>query len=171
MPMYNPYPYPAVPTYQPQYQPPMQDRLAQLQNQYQTTIPQAYPMPQMAQMQTVQPMHLSGQIVDSIDVVKAKDVDMSGAVTYYPQSNGAVIYTKQLQADGTSRIQIYKLAEENAPQEAPAQPMTMDGINALFGQLRTDVLNEINGIKNMLPALMPAVETPSPKTTRGGAKQ
>ena len=81
MPMYNPYPYPAVPTYQPQYQPPMQDRLAQLQSQYQATMPQTYTMPQMAQMQAVPPMHLSGQIVDSIDVVKAKDVDMSGAVT------------------------------------------------------------------------------------------
>ena len=57
------------------YQPLMQDRLAQLQNQYQQTVPQYAPVQQPQQ----QMLHLNGQVVDSLDVVKAKDVDLSGA--------------------------------------------------------------------------------------------
>lgn len=154
----NPY-YPN--NYMPPYQPPMQDRLAQLQNQYQP-MPQPYQMAQMQPQQMVHPMQLNGQVVDSIDVVKAKDVDMSGAVTYYPKADMSEIYTKQLQADGTSRILTYRITQD-APQEAiPQTPVTMDNINSLFGQLRADVLNEINGIKEMLPAKA------SPAKTRGG---
>ena len=153
----NPY----YPNYMPPYQPPMQDRLAQLQNQYQP-MPQPYQMAQMQPQQMVRQMQLSGQVVDSIDVVKAKDVDMSGAVTYYPKADMSEIYTKQLQADGTSRILTYRITQD-APQETVSQvPVTMDNINSLFGQLRADVLNEINGIKEMLPAKA------SPAKTRGG---
>lgn len=49
---YNPYYYPVTPAYQPQIvQGPYQDRLAQLQNQYQNTMPQ---MPAQAPPQTNQ---------------------------------------------------------------------------------------------------------------------
>ena len=57
---------------------PYQDRLAQLQNSYQQAMPYGQaqiqqPMPQVPQI----PM-LQGQMVDGIDTVKAKDVNMSG---------------------------------------------------------------------------------------------
>ena len=82
--------------YQPQYNPiqPQYDRFGQYQGQY--NQPQIYAQ--------AQPAGLNGEVVDSIDVVKAKNVDMSGHVSFYPKSDMTEIYTKQLQPDGTSRI-------------------------------------------------------------------
>lgn len=63
---------------------PYQDRLAQLQNNYQQAMP--YGQIQMQQLQPVpQSPMLQGQMVDGIDTVKAKDVDMSGNPVYYPK--------------------------------------------------------------------------------------
>ena len=75
---------------------PYQDRLAQLQNNYQ----QAMPYGQMQMQQPVQQMQqmpmLQGQMVDGIDTVKAKDVDMSGNPVYYPKTDGTEIYKKAI---------------------------------------------------------------------------
>lgn len=161
-PMYNyisPYPNTGQPIIQPSYQP--MDRLQQLQQNYQNTIPQ-YQQPQMAQQQMY---GLNGEIVDGIDVVKAKNVDMTGAVVYYPQSNGEAIYTKQLQPDGTSRILTYRISQD-MPKEQVQQSMNPDVLNEMFVQLREDLLSEINGIKEMIPTLFWTAEPP--KNERGG---
>ena len=69
----NPYYFQNNP-YQQQYNPmtPYQDRLAQLQAQYNQQMPYSQPA---QQNQTV---GLNGEVVDSMDVVKAKNVNMSG---------------------------------------------------------------------------------------------
>lgn len=151
---YNPYG-----SYQQQQYMPM-DRLAQLQANYQNIM--GYQQPQSQNI----PFGLNGQMVDSIDVVKAKDVDMSGAVTYYPQSNGEVIYTKQLQPDGTSRILTYRISQD-APQTQVQQTVNMDVLNGMFGQLKQDLLSEINGIKDLVGTFM-SPSTEPPKNQRGG---
>lgn len=148
----------------PGFQPPMQDRLAQLQNQYQAAVPQGF-----NNMQAIQPMHLNGQMVDSIDVVKAKDVDMTGAVTYYPKADLTEIYTKQLQPNGMSRIVTYKAVPQEMPEQT-APPVTIDTINNLIGQMRTDLLNEISGIKEMVGNLSIAEDKPAAKTAKGATK-
>lgn len=56
------------------------------------------------------------QMVDSVEAVKSKDIDMSGNPRYYPNINGTEIYVKQLQSDGTCSIITYK-KEQDAPQE------------------------------------------------------
>lgn len=144
------------------YQP--MDRLQQLQQNYQNTIPQ-YQQPQMAQQQMY---GLNGEIVDGIDVVKAKNVDMTGAVVYYPQSNGEAIYTKQLQPDGTSRILTYRISQD-MPKEQVQQSMNPDVLNEMFVQLRQDLLSEINGIKEMIPMLFGTADPP--KNERGGGQK
>lgn len=53
-------------------------------------------------------LYLNGKIVDSIDAVKATDVQFDGSISYFPLANGSAIITKQLQSDGTSKIVIYK---------------------------------------------------------------
>lgn len=153
---YNPYG-----TYQQpmQYQP--MDRLAQLQQNYQNTIPQ-YQQPQ------VQNFGLNGEIVDSIDVVKAKNVDMSGNPTIYPKSDFTEIYVKQLQMDGTSRTDIYRKVVPESTQVPVQQPVNMDVLNGMFGQLKQDLLQEINGIKEMIPAFMSGASTEPQKNQRGG---
>lgn len=105
---------------------PYQDRLAQLQNSYQQAMPYGQaqiqqPMPQVPQI----PM-LQGQMVDGIDTVKAKDVDMSGNPVYYPKTDGTEIYRKQLQADGRSRIFVYRLINPEEQQQPKAEEKPID---------------------------------------------
>ena len=145
---------------------PYQDRLAQLQNSYQQSMPYGQaqiqqPMPQVPQI----PM-LQGQMVDGIDTVKAKDVDMSGNPVYYPKTDGTEIYRKQLQADGRSRIFVYRLINPEEQQQPKAEEKPID-IEAMFNQLRNDVCSEISEIKSMFPTQMSG--TPEPK--QNGGKQ
>lgn len=145
---------------------PYQDRLAQLQNSYQQVMPYGQaqiqqPMPQVPQI----PM-LQGQMVDGIDTVKAKDVDMSGSPVYYPKTDGTEIYRKQLQADGRSRIFVYRLINPEEQQQPKAEEKPI-GIEAMFNQLRNDVCSEISEIKSMFPTFISG--TPEPK--QNGGKQ
>lgn len=145
---------------------PYQDRLAQLQNSYQQAMPYGQaqiqqPMPQVPQI----PM-LQGQMVDGIDTVKAKDVDMSGNPVYYPKTDGTEIYRKQLQADGRSRIFVYRLINPEEQQQPKAEEKPID-IEAMFNQLRNDVCSEISEIKSMFPTQMSGKSEPK----QNGGKQ
>lgn len=143
---------------------PYQDRLAQLQNSYQQAMPYGQaqiqqPIQQMPQVTQI-PM-LQGQMVDGIDTVKAKDVDMSGNPVYYPKTDGTEVYRKQLQADGRSRIFTYRLVNEG---EQPESNNTNQvDIVSLINQLRDDVHAEISEIKELLP-----IQSEPPKTQKGG---
>ena len=148
---------------------PYQDRLAQLQNNYQQAMPYGQaqiqqPIQQMPQVPQI-PM-LQGQMVDGIDTVKAKDVDMSGNPVYYPKTDGTEVYRKQLQADGRSRIFVYRLINPEEQQQPKAEEKPID-IEAMFNQLRNDVCSEISEIKSMFPTFISG--TPEPK--QNGGKQ
>lgn len=151
----NQYGYPQQPTV------PYQDRLAQLQNQYNQTIPYSQPM-----VQQQQPDVLSGQMVGSLDEVKGKDVDLSGNPTWYPKVDGTEVYRKQLQPDGTSKILTYRLSQDGM-QEQPKQMIDADVLNNLLGQLKQDLMAEISGIKDLVGTSM-SLPSESQKTQRGG---
>ena len=109
-----------------------------------------YGQMQMQQLQPIPQTHmLQGQMVDGIDTVKAKDVDMSGNPVYYPKTDGTEIYRKQLQSDGRSKIFVYRLV--NPDEQQPKQEEKQIDIEAMFNQLRNDVCSEISEIKNMFP--------------------
>lgn len=148
---------------------PYQDRLAQLQNSYQQAMPYGQaqiqqPIQQMPQVPQI-PM-LQGQMVDGIDTVKAKDVDMSGNPVYYPKTDGTEIYRKQLQADGRSRIFVYRLINPEEQQQPKAEEKPID-IEAMFNQLRNDVCSEISEIKSMFQTQMSV----TPESKQNGGKQ
>ena len=145
---------------------PYQDRLAQLQNSYQQAMPYGQAQIQQPMTQVPQIPMLQGQMVDGIDTVKAKDVDMSGNPVYYPKTDGTEIYRKQLQADGRSRIFVYRLINPEEQQQPKAEEKPID-IEAMFNQLRNDVCSEISEIKSMFPTQMSG--TPEPK--QNGGKQ
>ena len=105
-------------------------------------------------------------MVDGIDTVKAKDVDMSGSPVYYPKTDGTEIYKKQLQSDGRSRIFVYRLV--NPDEQQPKQEDKQIDFEAMFNQLRNDVCSEISEIKNMFPTQMS--ETSEPKQSGGKQK-
>lgn len=148
---------------------PYQDRLAQLQNSYQQAMPYGQaqiqqPIQQMPQVPQI-PM-LQGQMVDGIDTVKAKDVDMSGNPVYYPKTDGTEVYRKQLQADGRSRIFVYRLINPEEQQQPKVEEKPID-IEAMFNQLRNDVCSEISQIKSMFPTQMSG----TPESKQNGGKQ
>lgn len=151
----NPYGYPQQPI-------PYQDRLAQLQNQYNQTIPYNQPVVQQPQQLSA----LNGQMVGSLDEVKGKDVDLSGNPTWYPKIDGTEVYRKQLQPDGTSKILTYTLSQDGM-REQTKQIVDADMLNALFKQFKQDLMTEISGIKDLVGTSMP-IPTESPKTQRGG---
>lgn len=146
---------------------PYQDRLAQLQNNYQQAIPYGQMQMQQPIQQLPQIAILQGQMVDGIDTVKAKDVDMSGNPVYYPKTDGTEIYKKQLQADGKSRIFVYRII--NPEEQQPKQEEKQIDIEAMFNQLRNDVCSEISEIKNMFPTQMSG--TSEAKQQNGGKQR
>lgn len=85
-----------------------QQRFQQMVNQ--PTQPQPY-------IPTIQPINnptsLLGKAVESIDVVKAMDIPFDGSISYFPLTDGSAIITKQLQTDGTSKMVVYKPAQED----------------------------------------------------------
>lgn len=150
-----------------------QERLAQLQNNQQVTPyvgqvqqPVAQ-IPQMAQIPQIP--GLPGQMVDGIDTVKAKDVDMTGNPVYYPKTDGTEIYKKQLQADGRSRIFVYRLLNSDEQQQPKQEEKQID-IESMFNQLRNDVCSEISEIKDLLPPQM-SVTNDFPRQQNGGKQR
>ena len=142
---------------QPMYNPmaPYQDRLNQLQAQYSQ-------MPQQ-----IQQPGLHGEVVDSIDVVKAKNVDMSGHPTFYPKADMSEIYTKQLMQDGTSRIVTYKAVQpEENKTEQTRQYVDIQTLNAVLGQLKSEILQGVGGGLSEIKQMITPTEVP--KRQRGG---
>ena len=158
----NPYYFQNNPYQQQMYNPiaPYQDRLSQLQNQYNA-------QPVYNQIQQQQMTGLNGEIVDGIDVVKAKNVDMSGNVTFYPKSDMTEIYTKQLQSDGTSRIVTYRAVQpEESKTEQTQQYVDIQTLNAMLGQLKAEILQGVGGGLSEIKQMITPPE--QPKRQRGG---
>ena len=136
---------------------PYQERLNQMQAQYS----------QQPVVQQNQAMSLNGEIVDSIDVVKAKNVDMSGQPTFYPKSDLSEVYVKRLMTDGTSQIVTYKAVqpEESKPVETKAY-VDVQTLNAMLGQMKSEILQSVGGgLSEIKQMITPAAQS---KRQRGG---
>lgn len=106
---YNPYYLNYNPGYAPNYMAPQINRLQQLENQYPIYNNAMPNNPQNVNT----PMMIQGKAVDSIEVVKATDVPLDGSITYFPKTDGSTIFTKQLQPNGISKVNIYELIQDN----------------------------------------------------------
>lgn len=158
VPYMNPY-FQNNPYQQPMYNPmaPYQERLNQMQAQYN----------QQPMVQQNQAMSLNGEIVDSIDVVKAKNVDMSGQPTFYPKSDLSEVYVKRLLADGTSQIVTYKAVqpEESKTVETKSY-VDVQTLNAMLGQMKSEILQSVGGGLSEIKQMITPPE--QPKRQRGG---
>lgn len=169
VPYVNPYYFQNNPAYPPtQYGQinPYPDRLAQLQAQQ-----QQYSQPQYNPQMQTQPIGLNGEIVDGIDVVKAKNVDMSGNVTFYPKADLSEIFTKQLMPDGTSKIVTYRAmqSDQNEQRDVP-QYATVQNINDMFAQFKNDLIQNIASNFTDIKQILSQPEQPA-KTQRGGSQK
>lgn len=72
--------------------------------------------PQQPVAQTVTP-YLKGRLVSSIEEARAQTIDFDGSVFYFPDLANHRIYTKQINLDGTSTLNMYELKE--IPMQVP----------------------------------------------------
>lgn len=134
---YNPYFFNGAPNNN--YLAPQMNRLNNLEQQYQQY--------NNGYMNTApQPNILQGKAVDSVDVVNATDVPLDGTITYFPQTDGNVIYTKQLGMDGKRKVNIYRL---EVPNNTPVQEKVIQN-NEAFQKLSDDINELKNGMMNLL---------------------
>ena len=142
---YTPNQYGKVPYYMqqpiatPQYQPQATDYMSQMPNAYQ------------------KPLGLQGKTVDNIEVVKATDIPLDGSVSYFPLVDGSSIITKQLQADGTSRMIVYKPVETQQPKQVEEKEIyiTEKELDEKLSKLdNTDLKEEIEKMKKQIRDLM-----------------
>ena len=138
-PQYGRNPYIQQPIATPQYQPQSTDYINQMQNAYQ------------------KPLGLQGKTVDNIEVVKATDIPLDGSVSYFPLVDGSAIVTKQLQADGTSRMVVYKPIETQQPKQVEVQGtyITEKELDEKLSKLdNKELKEEIEKMKKQIKDLM-----------------
>ena len=138
-PQYGRNPYIQQPIATPQYQPQTTDYMNQIQNAYQ------------------KPLGLQGKTVDNIEVVKATDIPLDGSVSYFPLVDGSAIVTKQLQADGTSRMVVYKPIETQQPKQVEVQGtyITEKELDEKLSKLdNKELKEEIEKMKKQIKDLM-----------------
>lgn len=128
--------------YNPYYQPP---RVEQTNQQPMLT---SYQPP----MQLTKPNGLLGKVVDSIDVVKSLEIPLDGSTSYFPLANGEAIISKQLQNDGTSKIVVYKPAQEEKEEAVKYATLEdlQDAINEIDLSDIQDFKDELKEFKNEL---------------------
>ena len=138
-------PYQYMPGYQPYYQPPMADQLAQLRGaQYQ-------PMPQ--QMPQVQPQQaqVSGQCmvwVNGEQEAMSYLVAPNSAVALW-DSNAPTIYLKQADASGKPSIKVYDLVERTQKPVQASQPPVVEYAPLSRVEALEARLNELTVVKEM----------------------
>lgn len=124
----------------------------QIQQQMQALQQMQQPQQQMQQPQMQSSVNiLQGQQVADLETVKGFNIPLDGTVTYFPATTGNIIYTKQLQLDGTVALRTYKLTEnkeENKKDNIDLDEyVTKDEFNKVKGVLDS-LLESLGGGKN-----------------------
>lgn len=102
-----------------------QNRMNQLEAQYNNMFPQQYmqqPMQMQQQMQVPQYQQqnvqtLKGRPVSNIDEAKASMIDLDGSLFVFPDVANSCIYTKQIMLDGTAEFKTYRIVGEQKPKQ------------------------------------------------------
>lgn len=93
-------------------------------------------------IQNTQPT-LLGKQVESIEVVRATEVPFDGSISYFPLSDSSAIITKKIQADGTSKMVVYKPVVETEKEQ-----VNYVTIDQLQDAIKGIDLSEIGDLKN-----------------------
>lgn len=80
---------------------------------------------------------IKGRPVSSVEEVKAISIDFDGSVFFFPDLANQKIYTKQINLDGTSTINIYSL-ENNGANQIP-QYVTKEELELALSQLKQEI--------------------------------
>lgn len=98
---------------------------------------------------------LKGRLVSSLEEARATSIDFDGSVFYFPDLANKLIYTKQINIDGTATMNVYELKE--MPKEATLansfsteQFVTKDEFERALSQLKQD----LNAASHQKPELL-----------------
>lgn len=138
--------------YQQQYQAPTA-RIAAQQAQL-TQIPQ---VPQQPIVQTSSPF-LKGRLVSSIEEARAQTIDFDGSVFYFPDLANKKIYTKQINLDGTSTLNMYEL------KEIPQPVMVTSGQEFVTREEFEAAIEGLKAATQVTPSPKPVPVAPQPAT-------
>lgn len=138
---------------------PLQNMQAVYQQRYDMQqVPQPYNQGYVQAQVNQNQIPLQGKMVDSIDVVKAYDVPLTGEPVFFPKIDLSEIYTKQIQPNGTSKTNIYRLVEANEPENDSKEKVDYSMITGILNQFKQDLIQEVSsqiaGIKDILPLNM-----------------
>lgn len=90
-----------------------QQRMNNLQNQYN----QMFPQQDMMQQQVPQQMQMiKGRPVSSLEEARASMIDLDGSMYVFTDVANKRIYTKQIMLDGTAELKTYVLEEQKQTQ-------------------------------------------------------
>lgn len=90
-----------------------QQRMNNLQNQYN----QMFPQQEMMQQQVPQQMQMiKGRPVSSLEEARASMIDLDGSMYVFTDVANKRIYTKQILLDGTAELKTYVLEEQKQSQ-------------------------------------------------------
>ena len=90
-----------------------QQRINNLQNQYN----QMFPQQEMMQQQVPQQMQMiKGRPVSSLEEARASMIDLDGSMYVFTDVANKRIYTKQILLDGTAELKTYVLEEQKQSQ-------------------------------------------------------
>lgn len=78
-------------------------------------------------------LQIKGRPVTSIEEVRAMTIDFDGSVFYFPDLANKRIYTKQINYDGTSTINVYELLQ--VANKSEGQYVTREEFNELISKL------------------------------------
>lgn len=79
-------------------------------------------------------MGIKGRPVTSIEEARAISIDFDGSVFYFPDLANKRIYTKQINVDGTSSLNVYEW--KNDPVVSSPQYVTREEFETVLTQLK-----------------------------------
>ena len=115
------------------------------QVQYQQPSFSSYVRPQMQS-------GLKGRPVSSIEEARASTLDFDGSIFYFPDLANKRIYTKQINMDGTSTLNMYELKDVPVEQvNAPVNYVTREEFEAALRQLRDSLTPSVESAQPGMP--------------------
>lgn len=139
--MYGNYPYPINGNVQQNL---AQQRMSNLQNQYN----QMFPQQEMMQQQVPQQMQMiKGRPVSSLEEARASMIDLDGSMYVFTDVANKRIYTKQIMLDGTAELKTYVLEEQKQAQANTNSSYVLQQDFEEAIEILTEQINKLKGVK------------------------
>lgn len=132
-----------------------QNRLAQMEQQYNGMYQPNYQQQNQMQQNQMQQMNngtqlLKGRPVSSFDEAKASMIDLDGSMFIFTDLANNCIYTKQVLLDGTAELKTYVLQENKQNNKKVVEENREYVLREDFEKTIKELSNSINGLKEEL---------------------